>query len=221
MNRKITAALLTITLTLGSSGVAIAGTVLDEFLKKHLGTQSVESKSLFRDGNLSGCSLEYNTLIQDYIYKQGGIVNVSGSIGVMKINDGLGVTLKVIVKDLNPKTAKVEPESPEAVYLLSGLKTSKEAYVKSTSGDPPGALLTLFNIEPTLKMLLEGVLKREIAISFRRKGGVSDVPFTIDPTVTAIDDNGNRTHSPAQGVAFTECVMNVIDNSDKPSGKKK
>ena len=93
--------------------------------------------------------------------------------------------------------------------------------MRSTTGDPPGALLILFNIEPTLKMLLEGVLKRKNAISFRSKGGVSDVPFTIDPTVTAIDDNGNRTHSPAQGLAFTECVMNVIGKSDKPSGQKK
>jgi hypothetical protein len=208
--------------TLGSllCGPSFAGPIEDLF-QPHLGTSWVKSSPLFRDGNLTGCSLEYSSLIRDNIYKQGGFVNLGGSVGVMIGNNGLGVSLKVVINDLNIETVKLVPDAPEAAYFISDLKSSKDAYVASTKSDTPGGLVTLFSNDPTLEMLLDGFLKDEIGISYRRKGGVSDVPFTIDPTVIKTDDKGNRTHSPAQSKAFIECVGKVIDNFEASLKQKK
>jgi hypothetical protein len=199
---------------------AFAGPV-EDILQPQLGTLWVKYSPIFRDGNLTGCSLEYGSFIRDNMYKQGGFVNLGGSVGVIISNNELDVMLKVVINDLNIESFKLAPDAPEAAYLLSDLKSSKDAYVDSTVSDTPGGLFTIFSNDPTFEMLLDGFRKDEIGISYRRKGGVSDVTFTIDPTVIETDDKGKRTHSPAQANAFKECVGKVINNLEKSSGQKK
>jgi hypothetical protein len=208
--------------TLGSllCGPSFAGPIEDLF-QPQLGTMWVKSTPLFSDGNLTGCSMEYSSLIRDRIYKGGNFVNPSGSILVMGSDKNLLVSLKTVVNDLNSKTAKLEPDAPEAVYFYSALKTSKNAYVSSKKSDTPGGLVTIFEFFPTINMLFEGIGKGEIGISFRRKGGISDVPFTIDLTVIETDDKGKRTHSRAQVEGFTKCVMKIIDNVEASLKQKK
>lgn len=75
-----------------------------ESLLPMLGTISVEVTPNFTDGRLDGCSIGFRTLAQDWIYKQGAFIAVSGGFGVMTIKGTYAAYLKVTVHDVDPRT---------------------------------------------------------------------------------------------------------------------
>ena len=212
MKRAISTAILVSAVSLISCQAALAGPVEDAF-QAQIGTLWVKGTPSFAGGELAGCTLEYLSAIKDNVYKQGAVAIIRGSVGLMKASSGFAVTLKVIVNDINSKTAASLPDAPEAAYLVSGFKTSKDAVIGSAASDTPGGLFTIFKTIPAFEMLSDGIGRHEIGISFRRRGGKADVTFTIDPTVIATDDNGKRTISVSEISAYTECVKTLLDNA--------
>jgi hypothetical protein len=74
-------------------------------LKSMLGTISVEAQPNFVGGQLDGCSIGFNVLAQDWAYKQGAYIKVSGTFGLMSARQGgVVVVLEVIVHDIDART---------------------------------------------------------------------------------------------------------------------
>jgi hypothetical protein len=83
-----------------------------ESLVSLLGTIEVRVTPNFAGGRLDGCSIGFRTLTQDWIYKQGAFVTVSGGFGVMNIKGTYMSYLKVTVHDVDTSTMKYTPSPP-------------------------------------------------------------------------------------------------------------
>jgi hypothetical protein len=66
-----------------------------------VGTSYTNTIPQFADGKLLACVVDFGTLEHDWAYRQGRVISVSGSFGIMGTQDKLAVTLKVIVHDID------------------------------------------------------------------------------------------------------------------------
>src|SRR5688572_24213203 len=132
--RAASLAVVAICATSGGSPLALAAPT-DEAFNSLVGTLSTKAEPTFRDGELVGCTLIYAALAKDFIYKQGAFIAIRGSFGLVAESRNVGVTLKVVVQDIDPDTAQLKPTT---AYLVSGNGTSKDALVSAASSETDG-----------------------------------------------------------------------------------
>jgi hypothetical protein len=114
------------------------------------GTYFVRSEPTTMQGSLVGCLLHYSALTRDFVYRQGRPVTVKGSIGVQRVQNGIGGTLKVVLADMVFGTpgAQEIPTPPAHAYLRSksGV-TNIASFVAQTPSDTPGGLFVIYKID--------------------------------------------------------------------------
>ena len=185
-------------------------------LKSMLGTISVEAQPNFAGGRLDGCSIRFNVLAQDWAYKQGAYIKVSGSFGLMSARQGgVVVVLEVIVHDIEASTMNATPSAPASAYFVSGDTTTKDTIVGSYPPDVPGAIFVVSQLEPTFSIIVHGLSADKIAIAFARNKGGPDVPVLIDTSVAETAANGKRTHSPKAAMDFADCAKTLMQQAVK------
>lgn len=185
-------------------------------LKSMLGTISVEAQPNFAGGRLDGCSIRFNVLAQDWAYKQGAYIKVSGSFGLMSARQGgVVVVLEVIVHDIEASTMNATPSAPASAYFVSGDTTTKDTIVGSYPPDVPGAIFVVSQLEPTFSIIVHGLSADKIAIAFARNKGGPDVPVLIDTSVAETAANGKRTHSPKAAMDFADCAKTLMQQTAK------
>jgi hypothetical protein len=188
----------------------------DDTLRAMLGTTSVEAKSNFVGSQLDGCSVEFNVLAQDWTYKQGAYIKVSGAFGLMSARQGgVVVVLEVIVHDIDPRTMNATPSAPVSAYFVSDNTTTKDAIVGSYPPDVPGAIFVVFQLEPTFQTIVHSLSAEKVAIAFTRNKGGSDIRFAIDTSVVDTAANGRRTHSPKAAMDFANCAKTLMQQTAK------
>jgi hypothetical protein len=178
-----------------------------------LGTVSVEAKPMFSDGRLLGCGLEYTAVAQDHVYRRGGFIKVAGTIGLMASRGELGVTLKVLVLDVDPRKMSFTPSAPASAYYIAGGKTTKDAIVANIPSDTPGAIFVIFKLEPVGEIVMRGVREGRITIAFARQKGGMDIVLPIDTRVSDTNPNGERLYSSKIKEVFFECTESLIDQT--------
>jgi hypothetical protein len=185
-----------------------------EALNRMLGTNSVEVKPEFADGQLFGCLVEFHALAQDWTYKAGEYIKVGGSFALMKTQKGVSVSLKVILFDLDPRTMPmgVIPSPPSSAYFVSGNATTKSAVVGSYPSDVPGAIFVVLKPEPTFKVILDGLERDQVKIAFARNKGSSDIQLALDTTVVEMAQDGQRSHRPPgqTSLDFAQCAQTLL-----------
>ncbi|MEK1886880.1 MAG: hypothetical protein AAAB35_04710 [Phyllobacterium sp.] len=119
----------------GSTSIAHSDT-MEEVLTRMTGTLEVHMEPYMKSGQLKGCDLLYTAIAQDWTYRQGGFIKVTGNVGFIKANGSIGSTLKVVVFDIETSKPNVQfiPSPPSRAYLI-GEKTS------SPSNDPSSEVL--------------------------------------------------------------------------------
>jgi hypothetical protein len=124
-------ALLVVAAVLVGVGPAAAqqSTQLENFMNSRVGTTAISAFPQFADGKLTSCLLEFNVLARDAVYRQGGLMKVFGSFGVMEAKNVLAVALKLVVHDIDMKTAEFRPSPPANSYFVFGAETSKASLV--------------------------------------------------------------------------------------------
>ena len=122
-----------------------------------LGTLDATAQSVLRDGRLNGCTIVWGALAKDFTYKQGGYIVINGSFGLMSTEGVLGATLKVVVRDYDPRTNSFTPSPPTSAYYVSGTKTTKNAVVGQYPSDTPGGIFVVLRPETVLPILTEGL----------------------------------------------------------------
>ena len=166
-----------------------------ESLLPMLGTISVEVTPNFTDSQLDGCSIGFRTLTQDWIYKQGAFVAVSGGFGVMTIKGTFAAYLKVTVHDVDPRTMQFTPSPPVSAYFVAGNTTTKNAIVGSYPSDTPGTIFVVSHVGPTFSVFGKGLAENKVPIAFARKKDGGDVVVVIDTNVVDTAPNGQRKYS--------------------------
>lgn len=182
-------------------------------LRKLQGTIEVDMAPYFAGGRLEGCSVGFRTLTQDWIYKQGAFITVSGSFGVMNIKGTYVGYLKVTVNDVDPRTMQFTPSPPASAYFVAGNTTTKEAVVSSDPSDQPGTIFVVSHVGPTLSVFGKGLADGKVTIAFARQKGVSDVTVSIDTTVVDIDQTGQRKRSDQISTDFLKCAQTLQEQS--------
>ena len=77
--------------------------LLNAALDALIGTNSVEAQPIFAAGRLNACTMVFDAFAKDFTYKQGGYVKINGSFGLWNAKGQLGITLKVVLHDLDPR----------------------------------------------------------------------------------------------------------------------
>jgi hypothetical protein len=175
-----------------------------------VGTTSVEAQPYLVNGRLNGCTIVFTALAQDWAYKQGGYIAVSGNFGLLGGKPPLAVSLKVVLHDLDLRTMILTPSPPATAYFVSGNTTTKNEVVLSETSDTPGALFTVLKAEQSFRVLVEGLKQDKVTIAFARRLGGTDIQLPIETTVVETSATGQRTRSPKASVEFSECAHQLI-----------
>jgi len=180
-----------------------------------VGTLSTKAEPTFRGGELVGCTLVYAALAKDFTYKQGALLAIRGSFGLVAESRNVGLTLKVVVEDIDPDTAQLKPTT---AYLVSGNGTSKDALISAASSDTDGGFSAIFKAEQTLEMLLRGISDDKVTLALARTVGGTDMNVSIEPDVVETASDGKRTRSPEPAMRFLECSNSLMEKVRKVRG---
>jgi hypothetical protein len=184
---------------------------LDVVMVRMLGTMSVRAEPYMIEGRLSGCQYVFSALTQDWTYRQGQYLKVDGSISIMNTGGKVGTTLKVVVNEvaIAPQgDLKFVPAAPTRAYLIGDdYQTNLAAFVGSTPSDTPGGLFSVFNIDPTLAIIVGASQTNKVTVAFNKAGGDSDILLPIELDVKATSNEGVRTRSPETSANFANCVL--------------
>jgi hypothetical protein len=184
-----------------------------EGLAHMLGTIEVVVTPNFSGGRLEGCSIGFRTLTQDWIYKQGAFITVSGGFGVMNIKGTYAGYLKVTVHDVDPRTMQFTPSPPASAYFVAGNKTTKDAIVSSGPSDLPGTIFVVSHVGPTFSVFGKGLADGKVTIAFARKKDGGDVVVPIDTNVVDTAPNGQRKYSDQISADFRNCAQTLSEQS--------
>jgi hypothetical protein len=184
-----------------------------ESLLPMLGTISVEVTPNFAGGRLDGCSIGFRTLTQDWIFKQGAFVAVSGGFGVMTLKGTFAAYLKVTVHDVDPRTMQFTPSPPASAYFVAGNTTTKNAIVGSYPSDTPGTIFVASHVGPTFPVFSKGLADGKVTIAFAREKDGSDVVVAIDTNVVDTAPNGQRKYSDQISTDFLKCAQTLLEQN--------
>lgn len=184
------------------------------YLDKISGTLSVISQPFISEGVVTGCTFVFNSLTKDHIYRQGDFIKVTGSFGLMKAQNSIGVTVKVVVNEMTLDQGGqiiLKPSAPDRAYLIgSGYKNNLSGLVNSGPSDTAGGVFSVYQLEPSLPILMEQLQTQAASIGFNRAGGQSDIQINIDLTVENFTNAGERLHNQKAIQEFSECMMVLL-----------
>jgi hypothetical protein len=195
-------------LLLTTGGQAVGQTISTTML----GTLNATAHSDFTNGKLSACSIQFGVLTRDWKYKAGGFITITGSFGLMEVKDKVATVLKVVLHDVDPRDMKFIPSPPASAYFVSdNLTTSKQHQVESYNSDTPGALFTIFQLQPTFSFITKGLKKDQVTIAFNRKADGMDIQVPIDVTVEDTSNDGSRRRSTKAKEEFAQCALSLLE----------
>jgi hypothetical protein len=180
-----------------------------------LGTLWTKASPELAGGELRGCMLEYAVLARDFVYKDGTLIHIGGSIGVWTANRNIATTIKVVVHDIDPRTAAFAPSAPKSAYFVSGSETTKDAVIRVIESNSPDRLTELLNVDRTLEIILHGISHGNITIAFARTANGRGVQFSVDSSVVETSANGTRTKSPAAADEFLKCSQALVEGLER------
>jgi hypothetical protein len=186
--------------------------LMDLALSRMAGTLNVASVPVWTSGNLTGCSLSFDALHQDWKYRAGAFIKVSGSVGFLESHGQIGADLKVVVLEIDPTQPSLGkvPSPPSRIFLIgSDLKTNLETHVQSFPSDP-GALFSVFQLSPTFEMVMAGIDENRLTIAFNSFDGDSDIQLPIELDVVRFAPDGTRERSGEAKRDFLGCLDALV-----------
>lgn len=147
------------------------------------------AKRLTSEGRLIGCALNFDGVLQDFLYSSGGLISISGSINfnenrtVESARPFVGI--KLVVQDAvdSQEGLQLTPSRPSFVVPLGPDNRSTRAfYLQSVVSDTPGSWLGAYNIDSLGPIIERLAGANEVALAFNRREGGSDLLMVFDLT---------------------------------------
>ena len=85
-------------------------------------------------------------------------------------------------------------------------QTNLGSLINQSESDTPGSLFAIYNLQPSLDIIIGALEKRELIIGFNQFGGQTDIEIPIALDVVSVDDEGNRERSPDAIGKFLDCI---------------
>jgi hypothetical protein len=177
------------------------------------GTHWVKFQPIQAGGVLKGCELVFLAVTSDRVYLNGNNVAINGSIVLRGSDKGLGLALKIGLKDM---TTGSPFERPAFAYLQTASASTAKAKQLNFDGDE-GYKVFAYSATDTviLEMLNELMSTSKVSIGYNRKEGGMDVLVPLDLMVTDSEYTATqkvlRKHSPDAVLGFADCNLKVID----------
>lgn len=181
---------------------------------QYAGTIQVGFRPMETAGIVDGCTLVYHMAEQDFVYRNGKLINIVGNIAFFptKDLDKMELSLKISTVDTFNETAK--PEAPFYAFILTPHGTTAKSKFRIIEADNGESKLFIYELDEgamaVLKDLLEG---QPVTIGFNRREGARDVRAPLDLHVadTIVSSDGSftrhRTNDAIQ--QFATCVTDV------------
>ncbi|HEV7339938.1 MAG TPA: hypothetical protein VGO06_28480 [Bosea sp. (in: a-proteobacteria)] len=185
--------------------------IVDAALSRLAGTMSVSYSPTFSGGSLSGCGIEFNALVRNFAVRSGAYEKVTGSFGFMMANRTIAPVLKVVVHEIDRATMALSPAPPKRGYVVAGAKSNFASLHASYPSDTPGALFSIFKIEPTTSMYFEALAEGKLTIRYGRTPSGVDVPLALDLSVIETKDDGQRVKSAAPVNDMLSCMSSLLE----------
>lgn len=208
--RTLISAVLMSTLIVGANAQS---DISEQVLASMAGTIDVRSEPYMTSGILTGCHLVFNAIAQDWKYRQGAYIKVSGNVGFVKFNNGLGSNLKVVLHDIEAiaPTLRLKPSPPSRAYLIGqNFQTNLTSVAQSGPSDTPGALFSVFQISPTFEIVMNALEMNKLTIAFNRAGGDSDLQIPLELDVKTVTNDGKRVRSEEAKAGFLACLQALM-----------
>lgn len=197
------------------TGVVKADSVMvDQMLAAMAGTLDIKSEPYMNAGKLSGCTLAFDAIAQDWSYRQGGYIKVSGNVGFLRGGQTVGANVKVVVLEIDPNdpTLGLRPSPPSRAYLIDkDLKTNLSTLQRASESDTPGALFSVFELSPTFQMVVDGLAANELTVAFNSKNGATDIQLKLELDVQDVTQSGERIRSDKMKSDFARCLQALAD----------
>lgn len=189
-------------------------------LSEFSGTIDVKFMPLQSGGIKQGCSLVFNVVGQDHIYRQGQLVSLIGNITFssdkLRKNAGLSLKLRTIMS----LQREAKTEEPFVAYIQTpNGSTANDKPMRVVSPDTPGAVIFVYGLGDGVMTVLKDILDGQpVTIGFNRNKDGLDVLVPLDLTVaeTTASNNGlKRRHSEEMLLQFATCNLDVANQVQK------
>ncbi len=181
-----------------------------------VGTTEVQFHPVQSGGLVEGCTLIYHVIGQDYVYQEGNLIGLVGTIAYYTNNDRntIGLSLKIGVLDSLESHARME--APFFAYLQSPHGTTLTSKFAKADPEMPGSRLFAFEFDENalqvFKDLMDGL---PITIGFNRhKGGLHilvPLDLGIAESIVGADGSVARRRSGDMLNQFITCTTEVTE----------
>lgn len=197
-----------------SLSIANANDAVVLALSQMRGTLNVSAEPYRSDGKLTGCSLVYTGLLQDWKYRKGRFLKVFGNIALMVSNGAIVHTLKVGVQVLDTDKPNLGTEfaAPSRIYLVgSDFSTTLNSMVETRQSDTPGATFAVFHPDPAFQVLMDGLQSNKVTVAFNSMNGASDIELPVELDVVDRKPSGEAVRSETAKAEFLQCLTALTD----------
>lgn len=186
--------------TLGSS----------EIFQREGGTLSAASVPVMSNGKLIGCQLSFDAIALDHTYRQGALIKVSGSSGMMATSNGMGVTVKVVVSAFDGDGVTLKPSPPSRAYLVGkDLRNNFDSLVDAAPSDQPGGWFAIYQASPAMEIVAEAIEQGELTFAFNQLNGSSDIQLNVDLAVESTNDAFEQVRSRKTIEDYAQCISTL------------
>ncbi|TCA87050.1 hypothetical protein E0H65_30625 [Rhizobium leguminosarum bv. viciae] len=197
--------------SLALAALTFSGTAVAQNLDPNGGTLDVANTPVMTNGKLTGCQLTFDAVIRDYTYRQGAFIAVSGGVGLMNTQQTIGTTVKIVVTALDPSGRPV-PSPPSRAYLIgANYATTLDSLVAASASDQPGGLFSVFQAEPTIGIVLDGLKTKRLVFAFNQNNSGTDIQLPIELDVVNTAANGAQVRSDNMIKGYATCVQTLIN----------
>lgn len=178
------------------------------------GTIETKSYPSTQDGRRIGCVIEFRAAVQDFAYRSGAAVIVSGSMGFMNYpGKQPAVTLKVVLNDVsaNGETVSKDTAPPASISLVDvDGDSNAPAQLTSALGEQPGSRIAAFSLDGYAGIFDRILSQKELALLFNRRPGGTDVRVLVDLTIENLDDSGKPIRGDQTVKGFFACSGKLL-----------
>lgn len=154
----------------------------------------------------------FEHLMRDWVARNGQFIRVDGSVTLMyPTPQKLGATLKIVVNEIDQATLTFKPSAPTRAFLIDDdYSTTISSIVSVVPSDTPGGLFSIYQVSPTIEILMKAIQSNHLRVGFDKAGAETDIQVLIELDVSATDPDGSRHRTGQAGSDFATCARALI-----------
>lgn len=175
-------------------------------------TISTEILPVFQNGELTGCSLNFQAGKNDYTYFGGDLALINGSLNLSVLKGGRPFfVLKLGVL----RSGESDYVAPSSAFILSDKQSNKADFLTSLDAETPGFRMFVFAVGEASLKIMEDTIKanKSIRIGYAMNGGSTSsiIPITLSMKKLNFDNLSQSIVDERAPLKWWECNLNALE----------